>query len=183
MHDFIHTDWYQGLFSEPAPYRWLWRLANTWIDDEELLTIPPEKVEHFIASRLFCTINEVAYRKRRSIMRGKVKYTASYHRNKKGTRTLLLERDGDRCTICHRKLYNDLSIDHIDNTLLPDGSLNNDISNMRLSHALCNSRRGVHQNRKQNRSWKKATHKIAELHGADALTIGHADRRNGRRGR
>ena len=175
-YSFIHSRWYQEFFAEPAAFRWLWRLANTWVSDEDLEKVPEFKRDDLLGMRLMCMVDEVAYRRRRRAMRSKVKYTGAYHRNKESLRAELLARDGDRCAICHRPLRGDYSLDHIDNTMLPDGSLNSDVSNLRLTHALCNSRRGTRQNRKQNRAWKKATRGIAAIHNVDPTALGRADR-------
>lgn len=180
---FIHTPWYQTLFAEPAPFRWLWRLANTWVSEDDLAKIPELSRDDFLAARLMCMVNEVAYRRRKRAMRSKVKYTNEYQRNKGSLRAQLLARDGDRCAICNRLLDGDYSLDHIDNTMRDDGSLNSDVSNLRLTHARCNSRRGMRQNRKQNRAWKKATRSIATIHDVDPIALGRADRPPKRRKR
>ncbi len=175
-YSFIHTPWYQNLFAEPAPFRWLWRLANTWVSEEDLEKVPEFKRDDFLAARLICMVNEVAYRHRKRAMRSKLKYTNAFQNNKETLRAEVLARDGDRCAICHRPLRGDYSLDHIDNTMLADGSLNSDVSNLRLTHARCNSRRGMYQNRTQNRAWKKATRGIAAIHDVDPTVLGRADR-------
>lgn len=174
-YSFIHTDWYQTFFSEPAPYRWLWRCVNTWLTEECLSAQTPENIDEYIARRLLCTIHEPSYQKRKRAVKSKQKYNASFQNNKETLRQKILERDGDVCAICGRKLNNDLSIDHIDNTMLPDGSLNSDIENLRLTHARCNSLRSKKQNRSQNRAWNKARKNIASLHNVRADHIGKSE--------
>src|SRR3989338_1962529 len=137
-YSFIYTDWYQTLFSEPAPFRWLWRWINTYVSEEE--------------------------------------YEEKFKNNKEKYRAELLERDGDKCTICGRPLNGDYSLDHIDTTMDENGALNSDVSNLRLTHARCNSWRGVKQNRPQNKMWQKARRAIGAHHNVDHRMIGYADR-------
>jgi len=175
-YSFIYTDWYQTLFSEPAPFRWLWRWINTYVSEEEYAKLPPERADEMLLQRLMCIFDEVSYRRRKRIMRGKQKYDAKFQNNKEKYRAELLERDGDKCTICGRPLNGDYSLDHIDTTMDENGALNSDVSNLRLTHARCNSWRGVKQNRPQNKMWQKARRAIGAHHNVDHRMIGYADR-------
>lgn len=57
-------------------------------------------------------------------------------RNKRLVVRLLLERDGDMCKLCNKKLGIDISVDHIYPKSL-GGS--NDMENLQLAHKKCNS--------------------------------------------
>ncbi len=175
-YSFIYTDWYQNFFSEPAPFRWLWRWANTYMSDEEYEKLPPERADEMLLQRFMCIFDEVSYRRRKRIMRGKQKYDSKFQNNKEKLREALLERDGNTCMLCKRPLNGDYSLDHIDTTMDENGALNSDVSNLQLTHARCNSWRGVKQNRPQNKMWQKARRAIASLHNVDHRMLGYADR-------
>ena len=175
-YSFIYTDWYQKFFSEPAPFRWLWRWLNTYMSEEEYAKLPPERADEMLLQRFMCVFDEVSYRRRKRTMRSKQKYDTKFQNNKEKLREALLERDGANCMLCKRPLNGDFSLDHIDTTMDENGALNSDVSNLQLTHARCNSWRGVKQNRPQNKMWQKARRAIGSMHQVDHRMLGYADR-------